>query len=71
MFQSQKDSVKERLNKLSLGNMFQAKLTPVVKIEEPVEIEVKEIEVKKVEKSVNSNQVKSSTRNKVNTLAKK
>ena len=71
MFQSQKDSVKERLNKLSLGNMFQAKLTPVVKVEEPVEIEVKEIEVKKVEKPINSNQVKSSTRNKVNTLAKK
>lgn len=34
MIQSQKDSVKKRLNKLSLGNMFQVKPPVVTKIEQ-------------------------------------
>lgn len=67
MFQSQKDSVKERLNRLSLGNMFQVKPSVLTKIEEPTE----EIEVKKVEKPVKSNQVKSSGKGRSHTPAKK
>lgn len=63
MFQSQKDSVKERLNRLSLGNMFQVKPPVVTKVEET--------EVKKVEKPVKSNQVKSSGKGRSHTPAKK